>query len=342
MTTSNSSESTKKRMLILVLLSLMLLGAAGIYSVQAFLSYRERTSGGSVSTVSTTAIAGDRIIFRNTAMGDGYGALATVSLKDPSGARSISSIACDRVDQNNGLISCMRTLRGIPTTFEDQVLDTDGTVQATFSLPGIPNRTRVSDGGLVATTSFITGHSYAAGSFSTETTVRNTRGEDFGNLENFAMTVDGKEMTATDRNVWGVSFISEDSFFATAASSGETWLMKGSLSHRSMESVRNNAECPSVSPDGTKVAYKKRTGNGPTVHWDIAVLDLQSGRETVIALAQGFDDQLEWLDNQRLLIGVPRSGAVGDSDVYVIDAQADAEPQMFIEHAWSPSVVRSN
>ncbi|MFJ2617880.1 hypothetical protein [Glutamicibacter sp. NPDC087344] len=333
---------SKTRTLILIIVAVLVLGAAGIYSMQAFSRYQERTSGVSAAALRETMPSGDRIVFRNTAMGEGYGTLAAVALDAPGGERALTGIVCDRVAQRAGLISCMRTQRGIPTTFHNDVLDTQGDALETLPLPGIPSRTRISDGGLVATTSFVTGHSYAAGSFSTETTVTRADGTGYGNLEEFTMMVDGKELTAVDRNVWGVSFVSEDEFYVTVASGGSTWLMHGSFSARTLTSVHDNAECPSVSPDRTRVAYKKRTGSGATVHWDIAVLDLKTGQETIIGLRDGFDDQLEWLDDDRLLFGVPRVGEVGDSDVYVIDAQPEAEPELLIEHAWSPSVVRAS
>lgn len=331
----------KNRTLILIVIAVIVLGTAGIYSLQAFQRYQDRTTGASAAALLESMPEGDRIVFRNTAMGEGYGALAAVALDSPAGQRALTGMVCDRVAERAGLISCMKTQRGIPTTFENEVFDDEGNLLETLALPGVPSRTRISDGGLIATTSFVTGHSYAAGSFSTETTVTKQDGSGFGNLEDFTMHVDGKELTAVDRNVWGVSFASEDEFYVTVASGGETWLMQGSFSERTLTSVIENAECPSVSPDRTRVAYKKRTGSGASVHWDIAVLDLNSGKETVIGLRDGFDDQLEWLDDEHLLFGVPRAGAVGDSDVYIIDAKADAEPSVLIEHAWSPSVVRA-
>lgn len=331
----------KKRTLVLIVIAVLVLGAAGVYSVQAFQRYQERTSGASTAALRDSMPEGDRIVFRNTAPGEGYGSMAAVALNAPSGQRALTAISCDRVAERAGLVSCMKTRRGIPTTFENDVLDAEGNLVETLPLPGIPSRTRISDGGLVATTSFVTGHSYAAGSFSTETTVTRADGTGYGNLEDFTMTVDDEELTAVDRNVWGVSFVSEDEFYVTVASGGKTWLMKGSFSARALTSVIENAECPSVSPDRSRVAYKKRTGSGAKVHWDIAVLDVKNGKETIIGLRDGFDDQLEWLDNDRLLFGVPRAGEVGDSDVYVIDARAEAEPEVLIEHAWSPSVVRT-
>lgn len=340
MTPGGRGFSARARWVTLVVIAVVVLGASGAYAVMAFQRYQDRSGGHSAASITTQLHTQDRIVFRNTASGEGYGRVASVALGDPGGAREISGAACDRVDAAAGVISCLRTLRGIPTTFETQILDAAGNSTQQWSLAGIPSRTRVSKGGLVATTAFVTGHSYAADSFSTETTIRGTDGTNYGNLEYYTMMIDGRELTAIDRNVWGVSFVSEDEFYATVASGGKTWLVNGSLSQRKLVSVGENAECPSVSPDGTRVAYKKRSTRMGLVHWDIAVLDLLTKKEITIPLENGFDDQLEWLDKDTLLFGMSRTDAAGDSDVYRIQAEEAAQPDLLIEHAWSPSVVR--
>lgn len=334
-------RGSKVRWIILALIAVIALGAASVYTYQAYDRYKNRTTGASAAAVSDESLpVENRIVFRNTATGTGYGKLAAVSLDDPQGERSLAQTACDRADAAAGIISCMRTVRGVPTTFETDVLDASGDLIETQPLAGLPSRTRVSDGGLVATTSFVTGHSYATDSFSTETVIKGTDGADYGNLEYFTLMVDGQELTAIDRNVWGVTFVNEDEFYATAASDGKTWLMKGSISAQSMTSVLENAECPSISPERDKVAYKKRSTRLGLIHWDIAVLDLATMKEISIPLDDGYDDQIEWLDNNTMLFGQPRTGEVGDSDIFKVKVEENAIPELFIEHAWSPSVDR--
>lgn len=324
----------------LALIAVLCLGGAAIYAFGAYQRYQDRNSGVSAASITDQLPRGRRVVFRNTASGTGYGMVAAVSLDDPGGARSLGDIACDRVDAADGLLSCMRTIRGVPTTFETQVVDSSGRSVEAWALPGVPSRTRVSDNGLVATTSFVTGHSYATNSFSTETTVKSPDGRNYGNLENFTMMVGGRRLTAIDRNVWGVTFAGNNAFYATVASGGKTWLMLGNFDKKTMTSIMQNAECPSVSPDGKSVAYKKRRSGAGAVHWDIGVLDLASKKEMIIPLSDSLDDQLEWLDESTLLYGQPRAGAVGDSDVFSISAAEHAQPRLLIEHAWSPSVER--
>lgn len=340
-----SALSTRSKWLVLTGVATVSIGVAGVYGVQALQDHEQRTTGSSAAEISADLPTGPHITFRNTASGEGYGMVSSVALVDPDGPRQVSGQPCDRVDVSGDYLSCLRTLRGIPTTFETQVYDVDGNPVTTWPLAGIPSRTRVSDDGLVATTAFVTGHSYAADSFSTETTVKGPDGRDYGNLQDFDISVDGKPLVAIDRNVWGVTFAGGNRFYATVASGGTTWLVEGDLEKRTMASLATNAECPSVSPDGHTVAFKVRRGNdgdmvgSSSVHWDVAVMNVASGERTVIELDRGIDDQLEWLDEDTLLYGLPREDANWDADVFRLEAEAMAEPELFIEHAWSPSVV---
>ena len=197
----------------------------------------------------------------------------------------------------------------------------------------------------VASTVFVAGHSYLATGFSTATAIRRLgRGgqstRDYGNLEDFALVVDGRRVEPVDRNIWGVTFAADDrTFFATASTRGEQWLVRGDLAEETLTTVRRNAECPSLSPDGRRVAYKKRVGESGN-RWAIAVLDLASGEETILGEERSVDDQVEWLDDETLLYGLARAEEPGRSDVWAIRAHGESEPALFLRDAWSPSVVR--
>jgi hypothetical protein len=284
------------------------------------------------------------LVFRNTAPGQGYGMAGTVPLSDPSGQRLLANEPCDRVYGTSQTIVCLKTNRGLVTNFEEVLLNRDWQQTARWALPGIPSRTRMStDGSMVSSTVFVSGHSYGAAGFSTETSISRTDGgAGTGNLEDFALLVNGSRITTADRNIWGVTFVpgQTDAFYATAASSGRIWLVRGSISGRTLTAVHDGVECPSLSPDGTRIAYKKNIGTALAAHWKAAVLDLASGTETVLAESRSVDDQIEWLDPSTLLYGLPREGADGDSDIWQLKADPVASPSVYIEHAWSPSVVR--
>jgi Tol biopolymer transport system component len=132
-----------------------------------------------------------------------------------------------------------------------------------------------------------------------------------------------------------------NTFYATAASGSTTWLMRGSLKGESMKSLRTDAECPSLSPDQTKIAYKKRLGDKAPGVWRLAVMDLASGQESLLSETRSVDDQVEWLDDNRLLYGLSRLGSEATtSDVWVVPADGTGSPVVLIPEASSPAAVR--
>jgi hypothetical protein len=287
------------------------------------------------------ALGGPHVVFRNAQPGAGFGHLAVSELAQPDGARAVLPQLCERTYATVGRAVCLAPKRGLVPTYARLGLNAGLQPASSSTLAGSPSRTRMSrDGTLVATTTFVAGHSYGDGKFSTETIVRRD-GASLGNIENFTTTLpDGSKLTAVDRNFWGVTFAADDdTFYATAASGNTTWLVRGSLSTRTMTALRTDAECPSLSPDGTKIAYKKRLGSKAGV-WHLAVLDLQSGKETVLAEQRSVDDQQEWLDNAHVLYALPRAGAETSTDVWQVPADGTGQPSVFIEDASSPAVVR--
>ncbi len=289
------------------------------------------------------AATGPRIVFRNTALGPDFGLVATVPLDDPGGARAIGDLSCERIDMTDSGGSCLQAERGLVTQYS--WLDLDPSLQPVHDEPlaGLPSRTRMSpDGTLTASTVFVAGHSYLQTGFSTATIVRESGGgTTWGNLERFTLTIDGDRVDAGDRNVWGVTFVDDTAFYATVSTGGTPYLVEGDLSARTLTSVRPGAECPSISPDGTRVAYKVDVATGPEVRWVAAVLDLATGTERVLDRGgPSFDDQLEWLDDDTLLYGLTRADEPGVTDVWSLDANGGSDARLLIEQAWSPAVVR--
>jgi hypothetical protein len=219
--------------------------------------------------------------------------------------------------------------------FRALILDRAGKVRHTLTLTGLPSRARVSrNGRLGAMTTFVSGDSYTSpGQFSTRTTILDlAKGRPMADLEKFAVTKDGKRIHAPDFNFWGMTFGRDsDEFYATLATGGHHYLIHGRVSRRAAEVVHDNVECPSLSPDGTRIAYKRR--DGKPWKWRLHVLDLRTRADVAVSERRPIDDQAEWLDNRRLLYGI-------GVDVWVAPADGSGQPQRFLAHAASPSAQR--
>lgn len=204
----------------------------------------------SVDTGVAPVVAGAHVVFRSTAPGDGYGRVAVVPVDAPSGPRAFTPASCERVHAVRGTAVCLVALRGLATTYRVKILGPQWTPVSERAVPGLPSRARLSsDGALTATTTFVYGDSYASpGQFSTRTLIGPTGGADPVDVEQFTLRVDGRPVTAVDRNVWGVTFADDDRFYATAASGGRTWLVEGSRSGRTLTALRRTSSAPRCPP----------------------------------------------------------------------------------------------
>ena len=279
------------------------------------------------------------LVYRSTALGPDFGKVAMSTLADPAGARALTPDACERVDQRGGTTLCLRSRPGVVLGSSVTAWDRTGRVTYLRNLPGIPSRARLSpDGTLAATTAFVSGDSYLSAGFATRTYVHDLAAGSAVHLEDFALTHRGRRITPVDRNYWGVTFLDDDTFYLTVAFDGQAWLAKASLARRSVTTVRSGAECPSVSPDGRRVAYKKRQPSGS---WRIAVLDLGAGSERLLAETRSVDDQVQWLDDDTILYGLPLTGVRGgETDLWSVPADGTGTPRLLVPQAWSASIVR--
>lgn len=334
-----------RRRVAFAALTLVVLAGTAWYVVTDFERARAEQNAPSRVEVTEGVLDGPHVLFRGTASGELYGRVAAVALDDLSGPREVTPVVCDRVSSQGATTVCLRTRRGVVTTYEAEVLDEEWRTTATWSLPGIPSRTQLSPDGLVATTAFVTGHSYSQSGFSTETMVRDVDGAKVsGNLEDFTLLADGERVAPVDRNVWGVTFVDDRYFYATVRSQslGHTWLVRGDLTERTLVTVLDGVECPSLSPDGTRLAFKRDVAadGAATPHWTPAVLDLATLEVTVLdAEERTVDDQMTWLDDTTLLYGLSRADEPGTTDVWSLAADGASGPAVAIPQAWSPSVV---
>lgn len=295
--------------------------------------------------VSRALVDAPHIVFRDTARGDAYGRVGIVPLSNPKARPAITGLTCDRVYVAGGRGLCLRAGRGVITTYRGIIFDARTfREERSFSLPGNPSRARVSaDGKLVAYTVFVTGDGYNQIGFSTRTFIRDAAtGRELAQLERFTTRRDGRVIHAANFNFWGVTFARDDNtFYATLGSGDKTYLVQGDIARREIKVLREGVECPSLSPDGTRIAFKQREGGGVgPVHWRPAVLDLSTLRARTLAETRNVDDQIEWYDDDHVSYGLPEGPSSPVTDVWKVPAAGGGRPERVISGAWSPAVVR--
>ena len=308
-----------------------------------------RTTADATSAVAVTdpgeiarIAARPHLLVRHTAVDRAYGRLAVVPLDAPDGPRVVTSLSCERTYFAGGIGVCLAADRGIVTSYKLLLFDASYRAQMTTPLAGMPSRARVSaDGSRAALTYFVSGDSYAAASFSTRTFLIDPQSETaLVDLEDFAVTRDGARFKSVDFNFWGVTFAAEhDKFFATLSSAGTMYLVEGDARTRGARVLRAGVECPSLSPDNRRIAFKRRMP-GIRLHWRLHVLDLISGVETPLAEERSVDDQVEWLDDRTILYALPAAQTSASSDVWAVPADGSGAPRILVTNADSPSVVR--
>ncbi|WP_438294186.1 TolB family protein [Streptomyces sp. HUAS TT7] len=291
--------------------------------------------------VSLTPDTTRKIVFRNMAWGPHRDELAAVPAADPAGPRTASGVKCLRFYAAAGTGICLQAERGaMQDAYRAVVLDAQLRERAHYSLPGIPTRARVSPSGhWAAWTVFVGGDSYAGTNFSTRTAVLDTRtGRLTSSLEDFKAYLDGKEHHAADTNFWGVTFAADDQhFYATMATGGHTHLVRGDLAARTVTSLYANVECPSLSPDGTRVVYKKRVPGLPAdAPWHLYALDLATMHETALAEPRSVDDQAVWQDDHTVAYSL--AGDYG-SDLYTVPADGTGKPRHLLTAGLAPAYL---
>jgi hypothetical protein len=251
--------------------------------------------------------------------------------------RRSEDLACERVYYAAGHGICMGVApSGVDYTAS--VFGEDLVPQHSMRLTGLPSRARVSaDGRYGAMTIFVSGDAYLSSptAFSTRTYLLDMEsGERIGQLEQFEVRKDGAPFDAVDFNFWGITFDPTDSdrFYATLGTGGHHYLVEGSVRHRRLQVVRDGVECPALSPDGKRIAFKSRIDG--TNRWRLHVLDLATLADHPVAEERSIDDQAEWLDADTLVYS-------DGINVYAVPADGGGEPSLLVRDATSPVGLRS-
>lgn len=285
------------------------------------------------------------LLVRHTGLDASHGVMSVVRLSSGGEDRRGTPLRCDRLDFAWGRGVCLATDR-FYTTHSIMVFDRSFTPLHTLPLNGIPSRVRLSrDGRRAAVTVFVSGHSYADDGFSTETSIVDTQTGRLlvESLEAFEVRQRGTRVLAADINFWGVTFADDgDEFYATLGTGGRVYLVHGSVADRRIEILRDGVECPSLSPDQTRIAFKRRVPSGASFVWRLYVLDLSTSAETPLAETRHVDDQVAWLDDTTVLYALADESAPSQrvTDVWRVPADGRGTAQVFLRRAFSPAFLR--
>jgi hypothetical protein len=254
--------------------------------------------------------------------------------------RAQTALTCERIHYAAGNGICLMYDSSDTQLVTVKLFGSDFKPRHQLTTNGIISRARVSpDGKYAAFTVFVTGHSYTDADMSTATFLLDTStGANLGNLEEFETWKDGQLYQAPEFNFWGVTFAQDSNrFYATLQNRSKIYLVQGDVAARKLTVLRENVECPSLSPDGTHIAFKKRTSSGT---WQLMVLDLATMQEIALGEKESIDDQVEWLDNEHILYHKVDPDSPMLVSVFVIPANGSGKPEVFIPSAISPVVVR--
>ena len=319
------------------------------------------------------------LYFRANAAGATFGKLAVASLASVDSVHYSSELSCDRVHFRHGKGICLtreahqevraslrdalRSFFMAFTGYSAVMFDEQLRPAWRLNLNGIPSRARVSPSGrLAAITVFLSGHSYASLSFSTQTTIVDVgSGKVLTDLESFSVTRNGEVFQSPDFNFWGVTFArDENRFYATLWSKGKSYLVECDLAKRTANVIYEGVECPSLSPDNMRIAFKKRiVATGAPVVFHLFLLDLRTLTERPLGQTRSVDDQVEWLDNDHVLYALADSqtgrctsavvasfdcnlneyGSGASTDIWALTANVGSLPRLFLKGGFSPAVV---
>jgi hypothetical protein len=297
---------------------------------------------GAASIKTTTASSvdsagGAKLLFVSMIPDRTSGSLAVAPASDPTSIRAIAGLRCERIYFAGGRGICLTRGGAEESSYVvAKIFDSRFRVERQIRVPGIPSRLRVSpDGRYGALTMFLPAEEDTDESFSTSTSIVDLEtGKTVAQLEKLALTKDGKPFSSEDLNFSGVTFAADgDRFYASLGSESSAYLLEGSLRDGTLKVIDDNADSPSLSPQGTRIAFKRTVGAEGA--WRLFVLDLRTKKVVRLAGDDPIDDQAEWLDDGNVVYG-------SDNKLWVVPADGSGEPRLLLPYAFSPAVSRAS
>ena len=278
------------------------------------------------------------LVFINRVPGDEYGFVGYVNL---AGERFITPLPCDRLDWNRNGGVCLQG-GSIGSPGRGLLLDEFLRPVRRFGI-ATPSRAAISpDGGTVSWTGFVTGHDYlAAGEFATTTQLIDVERELGAELQNDFETYISEDETlvSEDQNFWGTTYIDNQTFYATVGFEGQTNLVFGDVRTGRLDIVHENASCPEVSPNGSTIVAKEQRDQS----FQLVAINAATGERRDLNEARSVDDQVEWVDDNTIVYGLPNpdAGTTGQPalDIWVLNVNDGSAPRLLLPFADSPAAA---
>jgi hypothetical protein len=281
------------------------------------------------------------LMFSSDRPDSGNGFVELAAIDAPDAPRFRTTLRCERLYYAAGAGVCLAVERGVFTAYSALTFGPDFKIRRSMPLQGVPSRVRISpDGRRAAITLFVVGDSYNSAGFSTRTTILDVEGgRSIADLEAFAVTRAGARFKALDFNFWGVTFARDGNrFFATLRSGTTNYLVEGNVDARTAQVLREGVECPSLSPDNTRLVFKKRVSAS---EWRLHLLDLATLHDEPLGETRSVDDQAEWLDDQSIAYTLAGPVGLGGGEIWTLSIGSPAPPRLLVRGAHSPVAVHA-
>lgn len=285
-----------------------------------------------------------RLLFQSASA---YGRIGVVTLDHPLEQKIFDTLECERshFGKDGGICLVLNRESMQPRAFA-YFLDGRFTPLGRLDLAGLPIRARVSaDGRHAASTVFVTGENYASEDFTTRTTIYDLPARKaIVELEQFTVKRDGQPFSNVDFNFWGVTFRRDSrTFLATLGTGGKRFLVEGNIDTRQFTVIAEDVECPSLSPDEQHVVFKRQRAKA--TGWQLWAMNMSSREAWPITEdQQDIDDQVEWLDDSRVLYGMVLGSGLPEQALSLwttrVDRAAGKNREFYLRSAWSPAVIR--
>jgi hypothetical protein len=246
-------------------------------------------------------------------------------------------LSCKRVAvSSTGRGLCFR-VNSIGDGYEAVVFDASYREVRRFAVEGIPDRARLSPSGHYgAFTSFDPAGAIqyfeTPEGFSTFTRIVDMRtGDPVVRLDDVEVRRGGRIVGTGENDLWGVTFRDDATYYATLATGSHHYLIRGGIGTGRAVVLRDGVECPALSPDGSRIAYKSRIAG--TNSWRLHVYDLSSRADLTLSETRSIDDQPEWIGDNYVAYSDDRS-------IFTVAADGSGAPRRLVHGATSPDYSR--